>query len=161
VMPVMLPALRERRGDIRMLVNYYVDRYNREFRKRVRGVSPEALALLEQYRWPGNVRELRNAIERAMLLTDRDLLGSEDFSTLSRTAVAATFRLPPEGVNLEEVERQLVVQALERCGGNQTHAGALLGINRDQVRYRIEKFGLMRPELFRSRPAAVASPAPA
>jgi two-component system, NtrC family, response regulator AtoC len=80
---------------------------------------------------------------------------------LSRTAVAATFRLPPEGVNLEEVERQLVVQALERCGGNQTHAGALLGINRDQVRYRIEKFGLMRPELFRSRPAAVASPAPA
>ena len=142
VMPVMLPSLRERRGDIPLLVDYYIDRYNREFRKRVRGVSPEALALLEQYRWPGNVRELRNAIERAMLLTDRDRLVAEDFSTLSRTAVAAAFRLPPEGVSLDDVERQLVEQALERAGGNQTRAGALLGINRDQVRYRIEKFGL-------------------
>ena len=146
VMPVMLPPLRERRGDIPLLVNYYVDRYNREFRKRVHGVTPEALALLEQYRWPGNVRELRNAIERAMLLTDRDRLLPDDFGTLSRAGVAATFRLPPEGVNLEEVERQLVVQALERAGGNQTHAGHLLGINRDQVRYRIEKFGLTKPE---------------
>jgi len=153
VMPVMLPALRERRGDISMLVNYYVDRYNGEFRKRVRGVSPDALALLEQYRWPGNVRELRNAIERAMLLTDRNLLVVEDFPTLSRNTVTATFRLPPEGVNLEEVERQLVVQALERCGGNQTHAGHLLGINRDQVRYRIEKFGLSKSELSARRGA--------
>jgi DNA-binding NtrC family response regulator len=146
VMPVLLPALRERRGDIPLLVNYYVDRYNTEFRKHVRGVAPDALALLEQYRWPGNVRELRNAIERAMLLTDRPQLVAEDFSTLSRTTVAATFRLPPEGVNLDEVERQLVVQALERAAGNQTRAGRLLGINRDQVRYRIEKFGLVRPE---------------
>jgi len=145
VMPVMLPALRDRRGDIPLLVNYYIDRYNREFRKRVRGVSADALLLLEQYRWPGNVRELRNAIERAMLLADRDLLDVQDFTTLSRNAVEATFRLPPEGVNLDEVERQLLVQALERCGGNQTHAGQLLGINRDQVRYRIEKFGLTRP----------------
>jgi two-component system response regulator AtoC len=160
VMPVTLPALRERRGDIPLLVNYYVDRYNREFRKRVRGVSPEALALLEHYRWPGNVRELRNAIERAMLLTDRDLLAVEDFNTLSRSAVAATFRLPPEGVNLEEVERQLVVQALERCSGNQTHAGALLGINRDQVRYRIEKFGLTKLESVIPRSSAMSSPAP-
>ena len=157
VMPVLLPALRERRGDIPLLVNYYVDRYNREFRKRVRGVTPEGVALLEQYRWPGNVRELRNAIERAMLLTDREQLGAEDFSSLSRSAVAATFRLPPEGVSLEDVERQLVVQALERCGGNQTHAGHLLGINRDQVRYRIEKFGLARPELRRGAEALSAT----
>jgi DNA-binding NtrC family response regulator len=146
VMPIMLPPLRERRGDIPLLVDYYIDQYNREFRKRVKGVTPEALALLEQYRWPGNVRELRNALERAILLTDRERLVPEDFGTLSRSAVIATFRLPPEGVNLEEVERQLVVQALDRAGGNQTHAGHLLGINRDQVRYRIEKFGLTRPE---------------
>jgi two-component system response regulator AtoC len=146
VMPVVLPPLRERRGDIPLLVDYYVDRYNREFRKRVLGVAPEALALLDQYRWPGNVRELRNAIERAMLLTDRDRLLPEDFRTLSRSAIAAAFRLPADGVSLEDVERQLVVQALDRAGGNQTQAGLLLGINRDQVRYRIEKFGLARPE---------------
>ena len=146
VMPVRLPPLRERVGDIRLLVAHYVDRYNREFRKRVRGLQPAAQALLDQYRWPGNVRELRNAIERAMLLADNGLLGVEDFATLSRTTTTSIFRLPPEGVDLETVERQLVIQALQRAGGNQTHAGYLLGINRDQVRYRIEKFGLTKPQ---------------
>jgi transcriptional regulator with PAS, ATPase and Fis domain len=142
VMPIVLPAVRERRGDIPLLASYYIDRFNREFRKRVRGLTPAAISLLEQYQWPGNVRELRNAIERAMLLIDRDWLEPEDFTTLTRSVAAAQFRLPPEGLNLEEVERQLLVQALERAGGHQTQAGQLLGINRDQVRYRIEKFGL-------------------
>jgi DNA-binding NtrC family response regulator len=146
VMPIALPPLRERAGDIPLLVNYYVDRYNREFRKRVRGVTPEAMVLLERYGWPGNIRELRNAIERAMLLMDREWLAPHDFATLTRPATGPLlFQLPPNGVVLEDVERQLLVQALERAHGNQTHAGHLLGINRDQVRYRIEKFGLARP----------------
>jgi DNA-binding NtrC family response regulator len=145
VMPVRLPPLRERVGDIRLLVAHYIDRYNREFRKRVRGLQPNEQDMLEQYRWPGNVRELRNAIERAMLLADHGLLGVEDFATLSKSSAPATFRLPAEGVDLETVERQLVIQALQRAGGNQTQAGHLLGINRDQVRYRIEKFGLTKP----------------
>jgi DNA-binding NtrC family response regulator len=145
VMPVVLPPLRERNGDIRLLVHYYIDRYNREFRKRVHGATPGAMALLEQYRWPGNIRELRNAIERAMLLMDREWLEPEDFAALKPGAAKVDFRLPPTGVNLEEVERQLLVQALDRVHGNQTHAGQLLGLNRDQVRYRIEKYGLSRP----------------
>ncbi|MBM3820881.1 MAG: sigma-54-dependent Fis family transcriptional regulator [Acidimicrobiia bacterium] len=144
VMPVLLPALRERRGDVPLLASYFIDRFNREFRKRVRGLSPAAKALLEQYQWPGNIREMRNAIERAMLLADRDRLEPEDFTTLTRTVNPTHFKLPPDGVNLEDVERQLLVQALERAGGNQTHAAQLLGINRDQVRYRMEKFGLSR-----------------
>jgi len=142
VMPVVLPPLRERRGDIPVLASYFIDLYNREFRKRVRGLTPAATTLLEQYRWPGNIRELRNAIERAMLLMDRDWLEPDDFTTLTRSVAAAQFKLPAEGLNLDEVERQLLVQALERAGGNQTQAAQLLGINRDQVRYRIEKFGL-------------------
>ncbi|MBI4264363.1 MAG: sigma-54-dependent Fis family transcriptional regulator [Acidobacteria bacterium] len=142
VMPVTLPPLRGRRGDIPLLAAYYVDRFNREFRKHVRGLTPAALALLEQYQWPGNVRELRNAIERAMLLGDQERLEPEDFTTLTRSVTATPFKLPPEGLNLDELERQLLVQALERAGGNQTQAAQLLGINRDQVRYRIEKFGL-------------------
>jgi two-component system response regulator AtoC len=141
VMPINLPPLRQRRGDVLLLAAFYIDQFNREFRKRIRGLSPGAESLLEQYQWPGNVRELRNAIERAMLLNDRDRLDVEDF-TLTRTVSAAEFTLPAEGVKLEEVERQLVVQALERASGNQTHAAQLLGLNRDQVRYRIEKFGL-------------------
>ena len=142
VMPVSLPPLRERRGDVPLLASYFIDRYNREFRKRVRGLTPEALKLLEQYQWPGNIRELRNAIERAMLLIERERLEPNDFTTLTRTVSATAIKLPPEGLNLEEVERQLLVQALERANGNQTQAAQLLGINRDQVRYRIEKFGL-------------------
>ncbi len=142
VMPIALPPLRDRKGDVELLAKYYVDRFNREFRKRVRGLSPAALDTLQHYGWPGNVRELRNAIERAMLLVEGDLLEPEHFTTLTRSVSAAQFRLPPEGVNLDDVERQLVVQALERAGGNQTQAAQLLGINRDQVRYRIEKFGL-------------------
>jgi DNA-binding NtrC family response regulator len=142
VMPVHLPALRERRGDVPLLASYFVDRFNREFRKRVRGLRPAAITLLEQYQWPGNIREMRNAIERAMLLADHDWLEPEDFTTLTRTVTASQFKLPPEGVNLDDLERQLLTQALERAGGNQTQAAQLLGINRDQVRYRVEKFGL-------------------
>jgi len=142
VMPIALPPLRERRGDVPLLASYYIDLFNREFKRHVRGVAPEALALLEQYQWPGNIREMRNAIERAMLLVDQDWLQPADFTTLTRTVTPVDFKLPAEGINLDDVERQLLVQALERSGGNQTQAGHLLGINRDQVRYRIEKFGL-------------------
>jgi DNA-binding NtrC family response regulator len=142
VMPVVLPSLRERKGDVALLARFYVNRFNGEFRKHVRGLSPGAQELLDNYGWPGNVRELRNAIERAMLLADRELLEPQDFTTLTRTISPTQFKLPPEGVNLEEVERQLVVQALERANNNQTKAAELLGLNRDQVRYRMEKFGL-------------------
>ena len=131
VMPIPLPPLRERRGDVPLLARYYIDRFNREFKKRVRGLSPAATTLLEQYQWPGNVRELRNAIERAMLLIDRDWLEPDDFTTLTRSVVTAQFQLPPDGVNLDEVERQLVMQALERAGGNQTPGRAAA---RDQSR---------------------------
>jgi two-component system, NtrC family, response regulator AtoC len=144
VMPIPLPPLRERRGDVPLLASFLIDRFNAEFRKRVRGLSPAAVEALDRYSWPGNIRELRNAIERAMLMTDRDWLEPGDFATLTGSVSPAQFKLPPEGVNIEEVERQLLVQALERSKGNQTQAAALLGINRDQVRYRIEKFGLQK-----------------
>jgi DNA-binding NtrC family response regulator len=145
VMPIHLPPLRDRRGDVPLLARFYVDRFNGEFRKQVRGLSAAAVETLEQYKWPGNVRELKNAIERAMLLVERDLLEPDHFTTLTRTVTATQFRLPAEGISLDDVERQLLTQALERADGNQTRAAQLLGINRDQVRYRIEKFGLTKP----------------
>jgi DNA-binding NtrC family response regulator len=144
VMPIEIPPLRERRGDVALLAGFFIDLFNREFRKNVRGASPGALKLLERYGWPGNVRELRNAVERAVLLAHDSLLRPADFAALSRVP-AHGFRLPPEGTSLEDVERRLLLQALERAGGNQTHAGQLLGLNRDQVRYRVEKFGLQLP----------------
>jgi DNA-binding NtrC family response regulator len=89
------------------------------------------------------VRELRNVVERAMLLAEEDRLEVRDFGALKPGgATGDPFELPATGVNLDELERSLVAQALRRSGGNQTKAAALLGLNRDQIRYRIEKFGL-------------------
>jgi len=144
VLPVVLPPLREHPGDIPQLVTYYVAAFAREFRKQVRGVTAEALERLQRHGWPGNIRELRNAVERAVLLAETDRLGPEHFPMLSARPASSGFELPPNGVSLDELERDLVAQALTRAGGNQTRAAALLGLNRDQIRYRIEKYGLGR-----------------
>jgi two-component system, NtrC family, response regulator AtoC len=147
VLPVSLPPLRAHPEDIPLLVEYFIDAFNTEFRKHVLGATPAAHTLLQGYGWPGNVRELRNVIERAMLLSDGERLDSMDFAALgSQLPAAGEFELPATGVDLEQLERSLVVQALRRSGGNQTRAGALLGLNRDQIRYRIEKFGLTLPQ---------------
>jgi transcriptional regulator with PAS, ATPase and Fis domain len=146
VLPIALPPLRARTEDIPRLVHFFVDNYNTEFRKRIKGVAAETMKRLQGYGWPGNIRELRNAIERAMLLADGDQLGDEDFPLEgARIRLSDDMQLPPHGVKLEQLERSLVVQALERSGWNQTRAAALLGLNRDQIRYRIEKFKLERP----------------
>ncbi len=146
VLPINLPPLRERAEDIPQLVAFYVDAYSTEFKKRVRAVAPEVMRQLQAYAWPGNIRELRNAVERAMLLVEGDTLRTEDFAVTAGGAVrlGAKVELPPEGINLDELERSLVVQALDRTGWNQTKAAALLGLNRDQIRYRVEKFQLER-----------------
>src|SRR3954462_1497462 len=143
VMQIVLPPLRDRLPDVPLLIDFYVTAFNREFRKSFRGTSPEATELLSSYRWPGNVRELRNAIERAMLLAEGEWVTPELLPVIaSRASTAQTMELPHEGVNLDTLERELVVQALRRTSGNQTKAAALLGLNRDQIRYRIEKFAL-------------------
>ncbi len=143
VLPITMPPLRTHPGDIPLLIEYFIDAFNSEFRKHVLGSTPSAYALLQAYGWPGNVRELRNVIERAMLLSEGDRLDAGDFSALvGSVRTGDPFELPATGVDLEQLERSLLVQALHRSGGNQTRAGTLLGLNRDQIRYRIEKFGL-------------------
>jgi transcriptional regulator with PAS, ATPase and Fis domain len=143
VLPIELPPLRERAEDISVLAKSFVAAFNQEFRKRVQGFEPDALQALQRYHWPGNVRELRNAVERAMLLAEGPTLTIAHFPMLAtRPTGTQRFQLSPAGVNLEELERDLVVQALDQTHGNQTKAAALLGLNRDQIRYRIEKFSL-------------------
>ena len=143
VLPLALPPLRSHLEDVPVLVDFFVDGFNREFRKNILGATPAALRLLQAYGWPGNVRELRNVVERAMLLAEGPHLEARDFAGLSTTMTAGeAFELPAGGVDLEQLERSLVIQALRRSGGNQTKAAPLLGLNRDQIRYRIEKFGL-------------------
>src|SRR6202043_834155 len=123
-----------------------IDLFNTEFKKRVQGIAPDAMARLQAYGWPGNIRELRNAIERAMLLGEGKVLTVEDFALTSdgRGRLTEGGELPGSGIDLEQLERSLVVQALERSGWNQTRAAVLLGLNRDQIRYRIEKFHMKK-----------------
>jgi len=147
VLRVEVPPVRARGCDVSLLAQHFVESYSREFNRPVRGLSRRMEEALGAYHWPGNVRELRNLVERAVLLSDHDYLEPSDFETLQAARGKAAsghggFALPANGVNLEEVERSFVVQALERTGGNQTRAAALLGLHRDQIRYRVEKFGL-------------------
>ena len=155
VLRVLMPALRDRAEDVPAMVEHFVDRFRRELRSNVGRVTPKALEMLSAYPWPGNVRELGAAVERAVAATPA---GALDVAAFQRLALPGTFneefRLPPGGVCFEDLERDLVIQALERTGGNQTRAATLLGMNRDQIRYRIQKFGLERfaPRRDSSRP---------
>src|SRR5690606_21696957 len=110
VLPIELPPLRAHLDDVPALVAFYVDVFNREFRKTVKGVSPAALRALQQYGWPGNIREVRNAVERAMLLTDGNWLEPVDFPLIGAggVGVAHGILLPAEGVVLDDLERSLV-----------------------------------------------------
>ncbi|MCB9598028.1 MAG: sigma-54-dependent Fis family transcriptional regulator [Sandaracinaceae bacterium] len=149
VLHVHIPPLRERTGDVTLLARSFVGHFARDLGAAVTAISPDAMRELVAYAWPGNVRELRNAIERAVLLAEHDTLEPEDFAHLGAMASSpvaghgtAPFALPPEGLSLVGLEEDLVRQALERTHGNRTRAARLLGMNRDQIRYRIEKFGL-------------------
>jgi two-component system response regulator PilR (NtrC family)/two-component system response regulator HydG len=146
IVEVKLPPLRDRREDIPYLTAAFVRDTAERLQKNLLGLTPGAERMLAVAPWDGNVRELRNVIERAMLLCESDRLEPSDFSALRTSATADEgFELPAGGLDLEQVERQFVIQALKRSGGNQTKAAALLGLNRDQIRYRIEKFGLTLP----------------
>lgn len=148
VIPIYLSPLREKREDIPLLLHYFMEKYNRECRKNFRRVSEEALHFLMHYHWPGNVRELKNLVERVMILEKGDEIRLEylppEMTVKGQTHLMAQALhiIPPGGISLEEVERDLVCQALEVAQGNQTKAAQLLGIGRDALRYRMEKFGL-------------------
>src|SRR5689334_7397360 len=111
VLPILLPPLRTRAEDIPALVRYFVDAYNREFKKRVGGVTDDAMRKLKAYGWPGNIRELRNAVERAMLLVEGDQLTADQFPVLAKasTPLSEGVDLPAGGVDLEQLERSLLV----------------------------------------------------
>lgn len=146
--PIFIPPLRERREDLAPLIQHFFELYNREFHRGLTGLTPLALEKLLRYDWPGNVRELRNVLERAVLLSTDSALQEDDI-LLGRAHLGAApnpdqfrIRLPETGCKLSDVERQLVHQALRQARWNQTRAATLLGISRDQIRYKMEKFGL-------------------
>ncbi len=149
VVPLLMPPLRERPEDIALLADFFRERFAREFRKPVSRIAPEAMTRLKGYGWPGNIRELRNVVERAMLVADGEAIEERHLllegQILDGVTVEGAWQLPPAGIDIDQLERHLVEQALARSHWNQTRAAKLLGLNRDQIRYRIEKFSLTRP----------------
>ena len=152
VVPIQIPPLRERAKDIPMLVEHFIQRYNQQFRKLVRGITSDGLKALENYPWPGNVRELKNAIERAMILADGNCLEASDLPIrisepgsalpVSRGAGEYVVKLPQSGANLEEIEKELIIQALAYANGTKTKAAKLLKTSRDTLRYKVKKYNL-------------------
>jgi len=166
IFTIFTPPLRDRKEDILPLVNFFIDRYNRRFKKSIRGVTDDTRRLILSHNWPGNVRELKNTIERGMILEDEPFLRpvylpfsvgesggrtvfertspSDGGQTLPNGRTLPRLYIPEGGTSLEEVEHAMVELAMRQAHGNQTHAAKLLDISRDALRYKLKKFGLIR-----------------
>jgi len=149
VIQLIVPPLRDRPQDILPMARFFIEHYNAKFKRQIDGISPEAESLMLAHDWPGNVRELRNAIERAMILEDTSHIRPSSLPIAvrgaeSRIADDSVSAGPLSGdvMSLVEQERRLLVQALEKTGGNQTQAARLLRITRDTLRYKMKKFNL-------------------
>jgi DNA-binding NtrC family response regulator len=137
VFQIQLPPLRDRRGDIPILVEHFIRKFSASMNKRIIRVHPAAMALLDRYSWPGNVRELENAIERAMVVAQEPEIREEDFA----------LRLPvaePAARTLEEMEKAHILAVLQECKGNQTVAAEVLDIDRVTLHNKLKKYGWKR-----------------
>jgi len=145
VIQIVIPPLRERPADILPLARFFIEHYNRKFRRGIEGISPAAAQLMLAHQWPGNVRELRNAVERGMILEESAYITPSSLPiaiTAPDGQIAPRTEIPAEGISLEDHERMLLSSALEKTGGNQTQAARLLSITRDTLRYKMKKFNL-------------------
>ena len=147
VIQIVIPPLRNRLEDIPPLLKFFIDHYNRKFKRHIEGATPESLQLLTAHDWPGNVRELRNAIERAMILEESAQITPASLPIFvsrsePRSPAVPAPEIPDNGLSLMDSERQLLTKALEKTSGNQTQAARLLRITRDTLRYKMKKYNL-------------------
>jgi transcriptional regulator with PAS, ATPase and Fis domain len=151
VLSIDIPPLRERTSDLQVLIEYFLKKHTRGTDRKI-AIAPDAKKLLLDYPYPGNVRQLESAIERAILLSENDTITLDDLppemSQSTNFAAAGAsgdlFKLPPEGVNFEDVERSLIMQAMERTDNNITKSAKLLGLTFRTLQYRLEKFGFKK-----------------
>ena len=150
VLSIDVPPLRERREDINVLIDYFLKKHTRNTSRLIKGLAPETKRMMNDYGWPGNVRQLESAIERAILLCEGDTITPDDLPSEIRHETSAVstggFKLPAEGINFEEVEKNLILQAMDQTDYNITKAAKLLGLTFRTLQYRLEKFGIKRPD---------------
>ncbi len=137
VFHIQLPALRDRRDDIPLLVNHFVDKFSQQMNKRINRVAPGAMNLLQQQPWMGNVRELENAVERAMVVAQEPEIREQDFVFKTTTTNGA-----PQ--SLEEMERAHILHVLDSCNGNQSRAAEILDIDRVTLHHKLKRYGWSR-----------------
>ena len=148
VLSLELPALRIRQSDIPVLIDYFLKKHTRGTDRKIT-ISPDARKILDDFNYPGNVRQLESALERAILLCENDTITVEDLppemsNATARASSGDLFELPAEGVNFEDVERSLIMQAMERTDHNITKSAKLLGLTFRTLQYRLEKFGIKK-----------------
>ncbi|MEW6275549.1 MAG: sigma-54 dependent transcriptional regulator [Bacillota bacterium] len=144
VFQINMPPLKERKEDIPLLAQHFVEKFRPTYL--VNKISPAALELLVRYHWPGNIRELQNVIERAAIICQGNEILPEhlpkELLATQKTTASSIINFPDQGISLDEVEKELILKALEKTGGNQTRAAQLLGITRSALLYRSQKYGL-------------------
>jgi len=148
IIPIVIPPLRNRRDDIPPLVDFFIAKHSASSHRKITGLTAGARNLIMSYSWPGNVRQLESAIERAILLCEGSEIEVEDLPVEIRqegtSAATFNFKLPPEGISFDEVERSLITQAMEQTNWNITRAAKLLGLSFRTLQYRLEKFGIKK-----------------
>lgn len=142
VVSLEVPPLRQRRSDIPLLVEYFVALFSARLGMAPRPVTEQAFKLLVEHDWPGNVRELANVLEQAVVLKESPVIDINHLPIAAERSSQVNYRLPSGGIDFRELEREVLTQALRLAAGNQTRAASLLGMTRDQIRYRIAKFGM-------------------
>ncbi len=149
VIPLDVPPLRQRRDDIIVLMDYFLRKHGANSGGKPMKVSNDARRMLLDYAWPGNVRQLESAIERALLLAESDEITVEDLPMeirdVARIEGSGGFKLPAEGIDFEQLEKSLLIQAMDQTNWNITRAAKLLGLSFRTMQYRLDKFGLARP----------------
>lgn len=151
VLSLEIPPLRDRESDIPLLIDFFIKKHTRDTKRKIE-IDKKAENFLHNYSYPGNVRQLESAIERAILLCENDTITTDDLppemlaipASSSGTGTDELFKLPPEGVDFEDVERSLITQAMERTDNNITKSAKLLGLTFRTLQYRLEKFGIKK-----------------
>ena len=148
VVTITIPPLREREGDVELLAAFFLRKFSHSLNKKIARIEPAAMHLLKGYRWPGNIRELENTIERAVLMAETDVITAEDLSLPFKPEVSPSqkiIRIPPGGLQWNDVEKELILQALSMSGWVQKEAARLLGLTTRVLNYKIKRFGITHP----------------
>ena len=151
VVEIELPPLRKRKGDVKILADFFINQFSKKHNRKIKGASSDFYELLNNYSWPGNIRQLENIIERAVIMRKSDILDSSDLRLPSTQEDNSSLSIPDSGLPLAEtidkVELSIINQALQATKGNYSKAASLLGITRQNLNYKLRKYNITKEDI--------------